>query len=110
MGTRYHIQDFRRANGTACHPRNAKERFNHLHSSCRMVIERTFEVWKAKFAILANMPIYKINTQTNIVFTIMTIHNNIIKSNIPDNAFQTTGQETYISKNATSAPNTSHGE
>ncbi|WOG86966.1 hypothetical protein DCAR_0206185 [Daucus carota subsp. sativus] len=103
----YHIQDFRRANGTARHIRNTKEKFNHLHSSCKMVIERTFGVWKARFAILANMPMYKIITQTNIVLTTMTIHNHIRKSRITDNAFDTVELETYIPENATSAPNPS---
>ena len=42
-----------------------------------MVIERTFGVWKARFAILANMPIYKINMQTSIVLTTMEVHNYI---------------------------------
>ena len=103
----YHIQDFRRANGTVRHIRNTKEKFNHLHSSCKMVIERTFGVWKARFAILANMPMYKIITQTNIVLTTMTIHNHIRKSRITDNAFDTVELETYIPENATSAPNPS---
>nr|XP_017228074.1 PREDICTED: putative nuclease HARBI1 [Daucus carota subsp. sativus] len=108
-GIRYHIQDFRRANGTARLPRNTKERFNHLHSSCRMVIERTFGVWKARFCILANMPMYKINTQTDIVLATMMIHNYIRKSRITDNAFETAEQENYIPENATSTPNPSQG-
>ena len=104
---RYHIQDFHLPNDTARLPRNTKEGFNHLHSSCKMVIEHIFEVWKARFAILANMPMYKIITQTNIVLTTMTIHNHIRKSRITDNAFDTVELETYIPENATSAPNPS---
>ena len=107
---RYHLQDFRRANGTAREPRNAKERYNHLHSSCRMVIERTFGVWKARFAILANMPMYTINTQTDIVLATMTVHNYIRKSNVADNAFQTAEQENYMPENSTSRTNINRGE
>ncbi|WOH09174.1 hypothetical protein DCAR_0728629 [Daucus carota subsp. sativus] len=86
---RYHLQDFRRAN----------ERYNHLHSSCRMVIERTFGAWKARFAILTNMPMYTINTQTDIVLATMMVHNYIKKSN-----------ENYMSENSTSRTNTNRGE
>ena len=53
-----------------------------------MVIERTFGAWKARFAILTNMPMYTINTQTDIVLATMMVHNYIKKSNVADNAFQ----------------------
>ena len=92
---RYHLQDFRRGNGSERVPRNPKEKFNHLHSSCRMIIERTFGVWKARFAILANMPMYKIDTQTDIVLPTMAIHNYIRKSNYSDSAFRTAERENY---------------
>ena len=64
-----------------------------------MVIKQTFGVWKATFVILANMPIYTINTQTDIVLATMTVHNYIRKSNVADNYFQTAEQETYMPEN-----------
>ena len=75
-----------------------------------MVIERTFGVWKARFAILANMPMYTINTQTDIVLATMTVHNYIRKSNVADNAFQTAEQENYMPENSTSRTNINRGE
>ena len=84
-GTRYHLEDFRRTSGSNVR-RSRKERFNQLHSSCRMIIERTFGVWKARFAILAHMPSYKIETQTDIVIATIAIHNYIRKQNVGDDA------------------------
>ena len=51
-----------------------------------MIIERTFGVWKARFAILAHMPSYKIETQTDAVIATMAIHNYIRKQNVGDDA------------------------
>lgn len=82
---RYHLLDFRRANGTSHELRNAKERYNPLHSSCGMVIEWKFGVWKARFVILANMSMYKINMQTNIDLATMMVHNYIEKLNVTNN-------------------------
>lgn len=70
-----------------------------------MVIKGTFRVWKVRFAILANMSMYKIDTQTDIVLTTMAIHNYIRKSNMEDNAFQTVKSKIYISENSTSSQN-----
>ena len=75
-----------------------------------MVIERTFGAWKARFAILTNMPMYTINTQTDIVLATMMVHNYIKKSNVADNAFQIAEQENYMSENSTSRTNTNRGE
>ncbi|XP_074347447.1 uncharacterized protein LOC141686303 [Apium graveolens] len=104
---RYHLADFRRGDGSERVPRNPKEKYNHLHSSCRMVIERTFGVWKARFAILANMPMYKIDTQTDIVLSTMAIHNYIRKSNCSDSAFRTAERESYIPPDSTTTTNRS---
>ncbi|XP_071725018.1 uncharacterized protein [Rutidosis leptorrhynchoides] len=43
-GNKYHISDFRRANG----PLGLKEKFNKIYSSKHNMIERTFGVWKKK--------------------------------------------------------------
>ena len=61
-----------------------------------MIIERTFGVWKARFAILAHMPSYSLNKQTDIVIATMAIHNYIRKFSVGDDAFQVAEQETYI--------------
>ncbi|XP_050897585.1 uncharacterized protein LOC127104449 [Lathyrus oleraceus] len=68
---RYHLPDFRRSNGFA----NNNEVFNYYHSSLRCTIERTFGVWKNRFAILRCMPKFKFQTQVQIVVATMTIHN-----------------------------------
>lgn len=52
-GHRYHLPDFRRSSRY----NNHYEAFNHIHSSLRMCIERSFGVWKAKWAILDKMPV-----------------------------------------------------
>ena len=43
-GERYHILDWRRGHA----PSGQQELFNHLHSSIRNAVERTFDVWKMK--------------------------------------------------------------
>ncbi|KAK8947369.1 hypothetical protein KSP39_PZI007396 [Platanthera zijinensis] len=49
--------------------------FNHAHSSLRSVIERSFGVWKKKWAILRDMPSYSFDKQARIVIATMTLHN-----------------------------------
>ncbi|XP_024634373.2 uncharacterized protein [Medicago truncatula] len=68
---RYHLPEFRRSNGFANH----NEVFNYYHSSLRCTIERTFGVWKNRFAILRRMPKFKFETQVQIVVATMAIHN-----------------------------------
>ncbi|KAK7276933.1 hypothetical protein RIF29_18082 [Crotalaria pallida] len=68
---RYHLPDFRRKSGFANH----NEIFNFYHSSLRCTIERTFGVWKNRFAILRSMPKYKFETQVQIVSATMALHN-----------------------------------
>ncbi|XP_057443249.1 uncharacterized protein LOC130735170 [Lotus japonicus] len=68
---RYHLPDFRRQSGFSNH----NEVFNYYHSSLRCTIERTFGVWKNRFAILRKMPKYKIETQVQLVCATMAIHN-----------------------------------
>ncbi|GAU21762.1 hypothetical protein TSUD_328870 [Trifolium subterraneum] len=68
---RYHLPEFRRSSGFDNH----NEVFNYYHSSLRCTIERTFGVWKNRFAILRRMPKFKYETQVQIVVATMTIHN-----------------------------------
>jgi len=68
---RYHLPDFRRSHGFE----NNNEVFNYYHSSLRCTIERTFGVWKNRFAILRRMPKFTIKTQVEVVVATMAIHN-----------------------------------
>jgi hypothetical protein len=52
-------------------PRDEQELFNHLHSSIRIVIERSFGVWKMKWRILLSMPSYPMDKQKMIVAVTM---------------------------------------
>ncbi|KAK8957066.1 hypothetical protein KSP39_PZI000735 [Platanthera zijinensis] len=72
--TRYHLQDFRRGSRPI---QGNHEIFNQVHSSLRSVIERTFGVWKKKWAILRDMPNYSFKRQTLIVVATMALHNYI---------------------------------
>ena len=62
----------------------------------RNVIERTFGVWKARWAILKDMHInYPYETQVDIVIASMALHNYIRMKDSSDDAFHTAQQETY---------------
>ncbi|XP_042957659.1 uncharacterized protein LOC122293214 isoform X2 [Carya illinoinensis] len=52
-----------------------KDLFNYLHSSIRIVIERTFGVLKRRFQLLKNMPEYRPTRQRYIIITCCAIHN-----------------------------------
>ncbi|XP_052176703.1 uncharacterized protein LOC127791007 [Diospyros lotus] len=94
---RYHLEDFRRARTSRLRaPRGHKESFNYLHSSCRMVVERTFGVWKKRFRVLGDMPAYNFDTQRDIVLGTMAIHNYIRKKGVHDVAFTAVENENYI--------------
>ncbi|CAN6554545.1 unnamed protein product [Malus baccata var. baccata] len=70
-GERYHHPDFRRG----VEPTGHKEVFNHRHSSLRSIIERTFGVWKKRWAILRDMPNYLFIKQVKIGIATMALHN-----------------------------------
>lgn len=94
---RYHLPDFRRGHTAAIRePRGPKEKFNYLHSSLRNIIERTFGVWKARWALLRDMHVnYKYKNQVKIVIASMAIHNYIRKVGKSDEAFNRAQQESY---------------
>ncbi|CAL9241871.1 unnamed protein product [Arabidopsis halleri] len=69
-------------------PTSESETFNKRHSSLRSVIERTFGVWKGKFAIIRNPARYDLPTQCKIVVATMALHNFIRKSTNNDEDFQ----------------------
>nr|KYP71030.1 hypothetical protein KK1_010273 [Cajanus cajan] len=81
---RYHLPDFRRS----FRFENYNEVFNYYHSSLRCTIERTFGVWKNRFAILRCMPKFKFETQVQIVSATMTIHNFIRRKSETDSEFK----------------------
>ncbi|CAI9269664.1 unnamed protein product [Lactuca saligna] len=94
---RYHLPDFRRGHTAAIRePRGPKEKFNYLHSSLRNIIERTFGVWKARWALLRDMHVnYKYKNQVKIVIASMAIYNYIRKVGRSDEAFNRAQQESY---------------
>ncbi|XP_010412502.1 PREDICTED: putative nuclease HARBI1 [Camelina sativa] len=69
-------------------PTNENEMFNKRHSSLRSVVERTFGVWKGKFAIIRNPAHYDLQTHCKIVAATMTLHNFIRRSSRIDKDFQ----------------------
>ncbi|XP_022851889.1 uncharacterized protein LOC111373569 [Olea europaea var. sylvestris] len=84
----YHFQQFRdERTGRRHRFRNAREKFNFRHSSCKNVIERAFGVWKERWKILDRMPSYPFRTQVAIVVAMMGIHNFMRRSGVVDAAF-----------------------
>ena len=82
-GERYHQAEFQRGEP----PSNANEEFNKVHSSLRSVIERSFGVWKNRWAILRSMPQFSMSMQTAIVGGSMAIHNFIRRNSDRDPYF-----------------------
>ncbi|XP_022868199.1 uncharacterized protein LOC111387833 [Olea europaea var. sylvestris] len=85
---RYHFQEFQNSNGGRRRFRNARERFNFHHSSCRNVIERTFGVWKQRWKILDRMPSYSFRAQTFVVVATMAVHNFLRRHGSLDEGFR----------------------
>ncbi|WVZ59522.1 hypothetical protein U9M48_009648 [Paspalum notatum var. saurae] len=83
-GQRYHVPDWRKGPATT----GEQELFNHLHSSIRNVVERTFGVWKMKWRILLKMPSYPMDKQKMIVAATMCLHNYIRENHQQDKDFQ----------------------
>jgi hypothetical protein len=90
-GERYHVPDWRR--GPA--PSGQQEMFNHLHSSIRNVVERSFGVWKMKWRILLNMPSYPMQKQKMIVAATMCLHNFIHENHSEDKDFSKHDRNPY---------------
>ncbi|XP_057504817.1 protein ALP1-like [Actinidia eriantha] len=97
-GERYHQAEFQRGEP----PSNANEQFNKVHSSLRSVIERSFGVWKNRWAILRSMPQFCMSTQTAIVGGSMAIHNFIRRNSDRDPYFDRIEdmEEFYLSETA----------
>ncbi|KAK3023368.1 hypothetical protein RJ639_043449 [Escallonia herrerae] len=59
----YHLCEFCQGNQAACIPKRRQEKFNYFHSSLRNIVERAFGVWKARWAIMNDMPYYDFDDQ-----------------------------------------------
>jgi len=69
---RYHLKEYGMLS-----PQNAREIFNHRHSSLRNAIERAFGILKKRFAMLGsgNEPCYSVRTQADIVLATCILQN-----------------------------------
>ncbi|KAL8534602.1 hypothetical protein ACS0TY_010569 [Phlomoides rotata] len=81
---RYHLQEWG-IGPTA--PQNYKEFFNMNHSKARNVIERTFGLFKKRWAILRSPSFYPINIQNKIILACALIHN-FIRNESPDDPLE----------------------
>lgn len=90
VGLRYHLHEYRGANKL---PRNAKELFNHRHSSLRNVIQSSFNVLKTRFPILKLAPQYAFHIQRDIVIAACVLHNYIRREEKNDWLFATVNGE-----------------
>ncbi|XP_022889031.1 uncharacterized protein LOC111404459 [Olea europaea var. sylvestris] len=95
----YHFQQFYDGD-TSCRRnfRNAREKFNFRHSSCRNVIERAFGVWKSRWKILDRMPSYVFDVQTHVVILTTAIHNFLQRAGVVDEAFLRAETDTDAAK------------
>ena len=76
-------------------PRGSQETFNYRHSSLRNIIERTFGVWKARWALLRDMHVnFTYDHQVQIVIASMAVHNYIRRFG-RDDGFNAAEQESY---------------
>ncbi|XP_066585460.1 putative nuclease HARBI1 [Prorops nasuta] len=58
-----------------------EERYNEIHSRTRMVVERTFGVWKRRFPCLSNGLTLKLQTCTSIITATAVLHNLLLMYN-----------------------------
>ncbi|KAI8573484.1 hypothetical protein RHMOL_Rhmol01G0281200 [Rhododendron molle] len=107
---RYHPPEWR--DGGA--PRTNFERFNKIHSSFRCTIERTYDVWKACWPLICDMPVgFTMRTQVALVSATMAIHNFIRRNNFLDIPFGFYDRRPNFLPSdrvvETTAPNGNHG-
>eukprot|EP00262_Sarcandra_glabra_P011918 TRINITY_DN2954_c0_g1_i1.p1 TRINITY_DN2954_c0_g1~~TRINITY_DN2954_c0_g1_i1.p1 ORF type:complete len:246 (-),score=33.65 TRINITY_DN2954_c0_g1_i1:94-831(-) len=80
---RYHLNTF----VGKTDPENPRELFNYRHSLLRNVVERTFDVLKARFPILQAEMRYPMKTQVKIVAATCILHNFIRMDHSQDQLF-----------------------
>ncbi|KAL0459107.1 UNVERIFIED_CONTAM: hypothetical protein Slati_0537900 [Sesamum latifolium] len=73
-GVRYHLKEYDTGRNS---PQNHEEFFNMKHASARNVIERTFGLLKARWAILRSPAFYSIKIQNRIIMACCLLHNYI---------------------------------
>ncbi|KAL4574030.1 hypothetical protein LXL04_020852 [Taraxacum kok-saghyz] len=93
---RYHLPDFQHGQTAAMRaPRGSQETFNYRHSSLPNIIEQTFGVWKARWALLRDMHVnFTYDHQVQIVIASMAVHNYIRRFGRYD-GFNAAEQESY---------------
>ena len=89
-GVRYHLKEY-----SARGPENAKELFNHRHSSLRNVIERTFGVLKKRFPIISGMtkPFFPDDIVTKIILACCILHNYLMGVDLNERLIAKVDQE-----------------
>ncbi|KAL4567057.1 hypothetical protein LXL04_022628 [Taraxacum kok-saghyz] len=73
-------------------PTNAQEAFNHVHSSLRSCIERSFGILKKRWKILRQMPSFNKKTQIDVIMATFALHNYIRRNDSTDTIFIDVGQ------------------
>jgi hypothetical protein len=71
-GVRYHLREIQQADRK---PENKYELFNFRHSSLRIVVERTFGVFKRRWRIYDRAPEFDWETQLKLVYSLAAVHN-----------------------------------
>ncbi|KAL0458869.1 UNVERIFIED_CONTAM: hypothetical protein Slati_0514100 [Sesamum latifolium] len=71
-GVRYHLKEWESENNT---PQNHQEFFNMKHAFARNIIERTFGLLKARWAMLRSPSFYDIDNQNRIIIACCLLHN-----------------------------------
>jgi hypothetical protein len=71
-GVWYHLREIRQA---ARRPEDKYELFNFRHSSLRIVVERTFGVFKRRWRIYDHAPEYDVDTQIKLMYGLAAVHN-----------------------------------
>ncbi|XP_050897621.1 uncharacterized protein LOC127104478 [Lathyrus oleraceus] len=77
---RYHLTHSRLAPGF----RSRNENFNYYHSCLKSVIERTFGVVKARWKVLQEIPNFKLQTQTTIIWARFALYNFLRRTDSSD--------------------------
>lgn len=70
--TRYHLKEWA---ASAQKPKTPEELYNLRHSRARNVVERTFGLWKKKWAILRSPSFFNIEDQIRIISACVVLHN-----------------------------------
>ena len=108
-GVRYHLKEFAASElkysswyiifynaDMLRRPSDAYELYNLRHSTLRNVVERTFGVFKRRFRLLGRPPEYPIDTQVQLVYACVVIHNFLAKTGELEVGKEHLGDDTSI--------------